>query len=114
MLVKSRGSNFTIPDFSWREFTCDFFSILGNWVIANEKAVPLNSLLRDIVHCLEQIVEDIDTLLDSSYVDDLDDLVSNVLNNQVFDYAYKDGFERLEKNVFAYQKKNLSISKKVT
>ena len=51
----------------------------------------------DIVHCLEQlheicdeIVEDIDTLLDSSYVDDLGNLVSNVLNNQVFDYAYKD------------------------
>ena len=68
----------------------------------------------DIVHCLEQfreicdeIVEDIDTLLDTSYVDDLDGLLSKVLNNQVFDYAYKGGSQRLKKNVFAYQKKNL-------
>ena len=74
----------------------------------------------DIVHCLEQlheicdeIVEDIDTLLDSSYVDDLDDLVSNVLNNQVFDYAYKDGSERLKKNIFAYQKKFRQFQKKL-
>ena len=73
-------------------------------MIANEKTVPPNSLLWDIVHCLKQlceiyneIVEDTDTLLDSSYLDDLDDLVSNVLNNQVFDYAYKDTSEHLKK-----------------
>ena len=90
-------------------------------MISNEKTVPPNSLLCDIVHCLEQlremcdeIVEDIDTLLDSSYLDDLDNFVSNVLNNQVFAYAYREGSERLKKNVFAYQKKNSSISKKIT
>ena len=75
------------------------------------KTAPPNPLLCDIVHCLEQlceicneIVEDIVTLLDSSYVDELDDLVSNVLNNQVLDYTHKDGSECLKKNVFAYQK----------
>ena len=83
------------------------------------KTVPPNSLLCDIVHCLEQlceicneIVEDIVTLLDSSYVDELDDLVSNVLNNQVLDYAYNDGSECLKKNVFAYQKIFLNFKKK--
>ena len=75
----------------------------------------------DIVHCLEQlheicdeIVEDIDTLLDSSYVDDLGNLVSNVLNNQIFDYAYKDGSERLKKKYLCISKKISSISKKIT
>ena len=87
-------------------------------MIGNEKTVPPNSLLCDIVHCLEQlheicdeIVEDIDTLLDSSYVDDLGDLVSNVLDNQVFDYAYKDGSERLKKKFFAYQKNFFNFKK---
>ena len=90
-------------------------------MIVNEKTVPPNSLLCDIVHCLEQlcetcdeIVENIDTLLYSSYVDDLNGLVSNVLNNQVFDYAYKDSCERLKKNVFAYQKKFVNFKKKIT
>ena len=95
-------------------------------MIANEKTVPPNSLLCDIVHCLEQlreicdeIVADIDTLLVSSYVDDLDDLVPNKLNNQVFEYAYKDGSERLKKmslhikkKIHQFQKKNYLNSKK--
>ena len=88
-------------------------------MIATEKTVPPNSLLCDIVHCLEQlheiyneIVEDIDTLLDSFYVDDLDNLVSNILNNQVFDHAYKDSSERLKKILFAYQKKICQFQKK--
>ena len=87
-------------------------------MITNEKTVPPGSLLCDIVHCLEQlreicneIVEDFDALLDSSYIDHLDNLVSNVLNNQVFGYAYKDGSERLKKNVFAYQKKFVGFIK---
>ena len=87
-------------------------------MITNEKTVPPGSLLCDIVHCLEQlreicneIVEDFDALLDSSYIDHLDNLVSNVLNNQVFGYAYKDCSERLKKNVFTYQKKFVDFIK---
>ena len=86
-------------------------------MIANEKTVPPNSLLCDIVHCLEQlgeicneIVEDIDTLLDSLYIEDLDDLVSNVLNNQVFDYAYKDSSEHLK--ICQFRKKLLETKQK--
>ena len=77
LYYEATDSNFTVPNLSWREFACDFFSIPENWVIANEKTVPPNSLLCDIVHFLEQpheicneIVEDIDTFLGSSYVDD--------------------------------------------
>ena len=90
-------------------------------MISNEKTVPPNSLLCDIVHCLKQlreicdeIVADIDTLLVSSYVDDLDDLVPNELNNQVFEYAYKDGSERLKKMSLHIKQKIHQFQKKIT